>query len=222
MAIINRPPRQQPVRSRVPGLVAAFVIGALVAGGLVFWTTRPSSIEQMASEIRAQSALRDKTQIKALTELARTTRDRLVPVVEGLSRAMPVDGTAGPAVVTTADVENWRKEAAAAAEGFADPPSGETATNVARSTLASAARQLATTVETYAAARDLTGAARTTAMDLAVRQRADALFTWSVGGTALDAVNVDAGYGHQHVFLPTTPGDGALTPDTEPEGSHES
>ncbi len=215
-------PVRRPARGRALGLVAAFVIGALVAGGLVFWTTRPSSIEQMASQIRAESALRDKTQIKTLTELARTTRDRLVPVVEGLSRAMPVDGTAGPAVVTTADVENWRKAATAAADGFADPPSGETATNVARSTLASAARQLATTVDTYAAARDLTGPARTTALDLAARQRADALFTWSVGGTALDAVNVDAGYGHQHVFLPTTPGDGALTPDTEPEGNHES
>jgi hypothetical protein len=202
--------------------VAAFVVGALVAGGLVFWTSRPSSIEQMAGRIRAESALRDKTQIKTLTELARTTRDRLVPVLDGLGRAMPADGTAGPAVVTAADVDNWRKVAAAAALGFADPPSGETATNVARASLTSAVRQIATTVDTYAAARDLDGPARTTAVGLAVRQRADALFTWSVGATALDAVNVDAGYGHQHVFLTTSPDDGALTPDTEPEGSHNS
>ncbi|WP_432924326.1 hypothetical protein ACQPZZ_29210 [Microbispora sp. CA-135349] len=227
MATINRPPRQptpvrRPARGRALGLVAAFVIGALVAGGLVFAVTRPTSVEQIANQIRAESALRDKTQIKTLTELARTSRDRLVPVLEGLGRALPADGTAGPAVVTDADVEEWRKASTAAVDGFADPPSGETATNVARSNLASAVRQIATTVDTYAAARELTGPARTTAMDLAVRQRADALFTWSVGATALDAVNVDAGYGHQHVFLPTTPGDGALTPDTEPEGSHES
>ncbi|MEU6432631.1 hypothetical protein ABZ860_42565 [Microbispora sp. NPDC046973] len=203
-------------------LTVAFALGAIVAGGVVFGATRPSSIEQMADQIRAESALRDKTQIKTLTELARTTRDRLVPVLEGLNRAMPADGTAGPAVVTAADVENWRKAATAAVDGFADPPSGETATNVARSSLASAVRQIATTVDTYAAARDLTGPARTTAMDLVVRQRADAIFTWSVGATALDAVNVDAGYGHQHVFLPTSPGEGALTPDAEPEGSHDS
>ncbi len=223
VAIINRAPRQPaPVRSRVPGLVAAFLIGALVAGGLVFWTTRPSSIEQVADQIRAESALRDKTQITTLTELARTTRDRLVPVTEGLSRAMPVDGTAGPAVVSDADVESWRKAATAAVDGFADPPSGETATNVARSTLASAVRQLATTVDTYASARALEGTARTTALDLAVRQRTNALFAWSVAATALDALNVDAGNGHQHVFLPTSPGEGELTPDTEPEGSHES
>ncbi|MGW0193315.1 hypothetical protein [Nonomuraea sp. NPDC003201] len=89
--------------------------------------------------------------------------------------------------MTAADVEKtWQQAAAAAVQGFADPPSGEAA------------------------------------MDPAVRQRADALFTWSIGATALDAVNIDAGYGHQHVFLPTSPGEGALTPDTEPEGSHDS
>ncbi len=215
-------PVRRPIWGRVLALTVAFALGAIVAGGVVFGVTRPSSIEQMADQIRAESALRDKTQIKTLTELARTTRDRLVPVLDGLGRALPADGTAGPAVVTAADVENWRKAATAAVEGFADPPSGETATNVARSSLASAVRQIATTVDTYAAARDLTGPGRTTAMDLAVRQRADALFTWSVGATALDAVNVDAGYGHQHVFLPTSPGEGDLTPDAEPEGSHDS
>ncbi|GAB3158852.1 hypothetical protein [Microbispora hainanensis] len=224
---MNRPRQPMPVRrppvwGRVLALTAAFALGAMVSGGVVFGMTRPSSIEQMADQIRAESALRDKTQIKTLTELARTTRDRLVPLLDGLGRALPTDGTAGPAVVTAADVENWRKAATAAVEGFADPPSGETATNVARSSLTSAVRQLATTVDIYAAARDLTGPARTAAMDLAVRQRADALFTWSVGATALDAVNVDAGYGHQHVFLPTSPGEGELTPDAEPEGNHDS
>ncbi|ETK33554.1 hypothetical protein [Microbispora sp. ATCC PTA-5024] len=203
-------------------LTVAFALGALVAGGLVFAATRPSSTEQIADRLRAEDAVRDKAQIKELTELARTTRDRLVPVLEGLGRVMPVDGTAGPAVVTPADVAGWRQAAAAAVDGFADPPSGETATNIARSSLASAVRQIATTVDTYAASRGLTGQIRTTVMDLAVRQRAAALFTWSVGATALDAVNVDAGYGHQHVFLPASSGDGALTPDPEPEGTHES
>ena len=207
---------------RVLALPVAFTLGAIIAGGVVFGVTRPSSIEQMADRLRAESALRDRTQIRTLTELARTTRAQLVPVVDGLGLAMPADVTAGPAAVTAADVENWQKTAAQAVEGFADPPSGETATNVARSSLASAVRQIATTIDTYAVARGLTGPARTAAMDLTVRQRADALFTWSVGATALDAVNIDAGYGHQHVFLPTSPGEGALTPDTEPEGSHNS
>ncbi|MBB6551325.1 hypothetical protein [Nonomuraea rubra] len=223
-ATIRRPGPPAPARgatwARVLALAVAFALGAIVAGGVVFWLTRPDSIEQTADRLRAESALRDKTQIKTLTELARGTRSSLIPVLHGLNLAMPADGTAGPAAVTAADVENWRKTATAAVAGFADPPSGETATNVARASLASAVRQFATTVDTYAAARDLTGPARAAVLDLAVRQRADALYTWSIGATALDALNIDAGYGHQHVFLPTSPGEGALTPDTEPEGSH--
>jgi hypothetical protein len=223
---INRPRQPTPVPraswGRVLALMLAFALGSIVAGGVVFAVNRPSPVKQMADRLRAESALRDKTQIKTLTELARSTRARLVPVLDGMGRAIPADGTAGPVAVTAADVATWQKAAAAAVDGFADPPSGETATNVARASLTSAVRQIATTVDTYAAARNLTGPARATATDLAVRQRADALFTWSVGATALDAVNVDAGYGHQHVFLPTSPGEGALTPDTEPEGSHNS
>ncbi|MEU0565029.1 hypothetical protein ABZ297_06495 [Nonomuraea sp. NPDC005983] len=91
---------------------------------------------------------------------------------------------------------------------------------MARSSLASAVRQIATTVDTYASSQALTGPIRETVTALAIRQRADAIFTWSIGATALDAVNVDAGYGHQHVFLPASPGSGALTADPEHEGSN--
>ncbi|MER7503960.1 hypothetical protein AB0L05_14420 [Nonomuraea pusilla] len=200
-------------------LAIAFALGALVCGGLVFAVTRPASTEQAADSLRAQSALRDREQIEALTELARATRDRLAPVLDGLERALPADPRAGGAAPAAADVARWRKAAAAAVEDFADPPSGETATNVARSSLASAVRQISTAVDTYAASQALTGSARKTVMLLAGRQRADAIFTWSVGATALDAVNVGAGHGHQHVFLPASPGSEALTADPEPEGS---
>src|SRR5690606_2083805 len=160
-------------RGRVLALAFAFALGALLAGGVVFGVTRPSSIEQAADRLRAESALRDQTQIKTLTELARDTRTRLLPVLDGLALALPGEGAAGPVAVTAADVEKWRQAADAAVQGFADPPSGETATNVARSSLASAVRQFATTVDTYAMARDLTGPARAAALDLAARQRAD-------------------------------------------------
>ncbi|WP_214316911.1 hypothetical protein [Nonomuraea sediminis] len=197
-------------------LATAFTLGALVAGGSVFAVTRPDSTERTVERLRSEAALRDKEQIKALTELARTTRDRLTPVLDGLDRAMPT----GPAAAPPADVAKWRQAAAAAVKDFADPPSGETATNVARSSLASAVRQLATTVDTYASSQALAGPTRETVLALAIRQRADAIFTWSVGATALDAVNVDAGYGHQHVFLPVSPGSGALTADPEHQGSN--
>ncbi|MEW2490603.1 hypothetical protein [Streptomyces sp. NPDC048411] len=162
-------------------LAAAFTLGALLVGGLVFAGTRASSTERTADRIRVEAAQRDKEQIKALTELARTTCDRLVPVLDGLDRAMPADGSTRPAAVTSADVVGWRRAATAAVEAFADPPSGETATNVARSSLASAVRQITTTVDTYATSRALTGSTRETVVALAVRQRADAIFTWSTG-----------------------------------------
>ncbi|MER6945826.1 hypothetical protein ABT294_17520 [Nonomuraea sp. NPDC000554] len=201
-------------------LVAAFTLGALVAGGSVFAVARPSSTERTVERLQAEAALRDKEQIKALTELARTTRDRLTPVLDGLERILPIEPPAEGGTAPPADVAKWRQAAAAAVKDFADPPSGETATNVARSSLASAVRQIATTVDTYASSQALTGPTRETVTGLAIRQRADAIFTWSVGATALDAVNVDAGYGHQHVFLPVSPGSGALTADPEHEGSH--
>ncbi|MEU8192790.1 hypothetical protein AB0C10_03295 [Microbispora amethystogenes] len=233
---------RQPARSnRVLAPVAAFVIGAVVAGGVVFAATRPDATEQAVNRIRAEDAVRDKAQIKELTELARTTRDKLVPVLEGLERVMPVEGDAAfPAAVpsaaapsaaasasaeggkpekaTGADIANWRQATAAAVQSFADPPSGETYTNLARSGLASGVRQLATTVDSYVAAQALTGPARTNMLALAARQRMDAIFTWSVGATALDAVSVDAGSGHQHVYLPAAPGSGALTADDSEEG----
>jgi hypothetical protein len=172
----NRPrqpaPARPATRGRVLALAFAFALGALVAGGVVFGVTRPSSIEQATDRLRAESALRDRTQIRTLTELARGTRTRLLPVLDGLALALPGDGAAGPVAVTAADVEKWRQAAAAAVQGFADPPSGETATNVARSSLASAVRQFATTVDTYTMARGLTGPARVAALDLVTRQRA--------------------------------------------------
>ncbi|MFE7329641.1 hypothetical protein ACFU8W_32660 [Streptomyces sp. NPDC057565] len=211
-------------RRRLFALATAFTLGALLTGALMLAVTRPSSTERSVERLQAEAALRDKEQIKALTELARTTRDRVTFVLDGLEKAMPTEppagGGTGPVAAPPTDVAQWRQAAAAAVKGFADPPSGETATNVARSSLASAVRQIATTVDTYASSQALTGPNRETMTALAIRQRADAIFTWSIGATALDAVNVDAGYGHQHVFLPASPGSGALTTDPEHEGSN--
>lgn len=205
-------------------LATAFTLGALAASGLVLAATRPSPTERTAERLRSEAAQRDRQQIKELTTLARTTRDRLLSVLDGLEKAMPVDPPAtvgtGRVEAPPADVVTWQQAAAAAVEEFADPPSGETATNVARSSLASGIRQIAITVDTYAHAQALTGPSRESVTALAIRQRTDAIITWSIGATALDAVNVDAGYGHQHVFLPASSGSGALTADPEHERSN--
>lgn len=180
---------------RVLPAVLAFVVGAVVFGFGGYLVGRPSEEAQMAADIRAADTARDKVQIKELTDLARTTRDELMPVAEGLA-------TPG------GDAAAWQRTVEAAATSFDDPPSGTTATNVARGGLAAAVDQLAVAVTAYQQGHH----------DLATRQRDLAVTAWSVAATQLDQVNVDAGYGHQHVFLQSEPGGEAFTPDDAPEG----
>ncbi|MDG4780911.1 hypothetical protein O7614_14795 [Micromonospora sp. WMMD961] len=56
-------------------------------------------------------------------------------------------------------------------------------------------------------------------LDVTTRQAAEAATVWSVAATQLDQINVDAGHGHQHVFLDTDPPAGAVTPDGAAEGT---
>jgi hypothetical protein len=184
--------------------VVGFAIGAVLFGVGGYLVGQPGEQERMAADIRAADAVRDKEQIRSLTELARTTRDAIAPVVAGLA------GEAG-----AADVAAWQRAVESAATSFDDPPSGATATNVARGSLATAVDQLAVAVDAYQ--QSLTGGAAL--RDLATRQRELAVTTWSVGATQLDQVNVDAGYGHQHVYLEGDQHGEAFTPDSAPEGT---
>lgn len=181
--------------------VVAFLVGAVVFGFGGYLVGKPTEEAQMAADIRAADATRDQEQIVSLTDLARKTADDLAPVLTGMAQP----------TAPAADVATWRQTVAAAAKSFDDPPSGTTATNVARSSFAAAVDQLAVAVDTY----QLGASARA----LADRQRDLAVTTWSVGATQLDQVNVDAGHGHQHVFLEAGDHTGALTPDDAPEGS---
>jgi hypothetical protein len=184
-----------PVWRRVLPAVLAFVVGAVVFGVGGYLVGRPSEETQMAADIRASDAARDKVQIKELTDLARDLKDDLAPVLEGLA-------------THTGDAATWQRTVDAAAKEFDNPPSGTTATNVARGSLAAAIDQLALAVTAHQQGQH----------DLATRQRDLAVRTWSVGATQLDQVNIDAGYGHQHVYLESAPGGEAFTPDDAPEG----
>jgi hypothetical protein len=192
-----------PTRSVWLPALLAFAVAAVVFGVGGYLVGRPAETDRMAEDIRAADAVRDKQQIKELTGLARATRDDLAPVVTGLAG----DGTA-------ADVQTWRRIVDAAVTSFADPPSGSTATNVARGSLAGAVDQLDLAVAAFE--QSLAGGAG--AKELAVRQKDLAVTAWSVGATQLDQINVDAGYGHQHVYLEADPDGEAFTPDGEPEG----
>jgi hypothetical protein len=177
-------------------VLVGFVAGAVLFGVGGYLVGRPGEQERMADDIRASDAARDKQQVKELTDLARTAKDDLVPVVDGLKKG-------------TGDAATWQRTVAAAAKSFGDPPSGSTATNVARGSLTTAVDQLAVAVDTY-----LQGPAL---RQLATRQLDLAVTTWSIGATQLDQINVDAGYGHQHVYL--SDNSEAFTPDGAEEGT---
>lgn len=179
----------------LPALLA-FIVAAVVFGVGGYLVGRPGEQERMTEDIRASDAARDKEQIKSLTDLARTTKDDLAPIVTGLAGSP-----------TAADLAAWQQTVDEAAKSFDDPPSGATATNVARGSLATAVDQLSVAVGTY----------QRGPRDLAERQRDLAIMTWSVGATQLDQINIDAGYGHQHVYLAGN--DGAFTSDGAPEGT---
>ncbi|GIG90697.1 hypothetical protein Pen02_56330 [Plantactinospora endophytica] len=167
--------------------------------------------------MRAEEARRDAAQIVDLTTQARQVQESLVPVLDGLAAAVPVNAAAGP-LAAPADVTGWQATTAKAVEGFADPPSAGTGVNIARSGLAAAVRALDLAVDTYAAALAVPPANRAQVLELAGRQRDVAVAAWSTAATQLDVLNVDAGNGHAHVFLPAVPGQGALTADGAAEG----
>jgi hypothetical protein len=183
------PPRwsAQPEQARVsrPWWVLAVLVSGLLFGA-GYLVGAPSSSQRQIDQLQQADLVRDKEQIVALTTLARSTRD---------------------------EVAGWQRVVDAAVASFANPPSGMTATNVARGGLAAGVNELASAIRTYALgdSKDV--------RDVAARERTLAVTVWSVASTQLDQINIDAGYGHQHVFLPADPGSGAFTSDGAPEGT---
>jgi len=217
-------PPGTPLARRLAPLVIAFALGALLAAPIGAVTAGDSTdtgdsapADDRVAQLQAQEEERNAAQIVELTSLARRTQESLLPVLDGLAGAVPAGQPPGPAAPQS-DVEGWRGITRNVVEDFANPPSGGTGVNIARSGLAAAVRALDAAVDTYAAALALPEDARGTLLELAGRQRDIAVTTWSVAATQLDVLNVDAGNGHTHVFLPAAPGQGALTADGVPEG----
>lgn len=198
-------------------MLIAFAVGALLAAPIGAFAAGGSSPENdRVAELKAEEAKRDATQIAELTATARNLRESLVPVLDGLATAVPPGKAAGPAA-SQSDVDKWQAVTGKAVEEFANPPSGGTGVNIARSGLAAAVRSLDAAVDTYAAALSRPDG-RDDLFALAGRQRDIAVATWSTAATQLDVLNIDSGHGHAHVFLPAAPGQGALTADGAPEG----
>jgi hypothetical protein len=176
------------------------------------------SIETEAEQLRRQTQVRDKEQVKELTDRMRGTVDALGPVLSGINRTLPPGTEKIRALARPAAVAKWRRTVAEENEFFAETVSGETGTNVARGGFSAALDTLANAVDTYALALNQPGA-RARLLGSARRQRDLAIRTWSVAATQLDAINIATGYGHQHVYLGGSEDAGGFGADPAPEGS---
>jgi hypothetical protein len=210
---------------RLPGGVVGAVIGLLVAAAVGVFigvqVASPSATDAAIASLQAEEAKRDATQIVELTKLARDTATQIKPVVDGLRTALPAAEGATPATsqpVTDQQLAQWKELMAQQVAKHQETPSGTTATNVARSGLRNAVSQLSVALDTFAAARALPADLQTSVLAVASQQRQLAVIGWSVAATQLDQINVDAGNGHQHVYLSDSQEGGATVGDGSPEG----
>ncbi|MEV6814320.1 hypothetical protein [Micromonospora sp. NPDC051296] len=199
----------------VVGAVAAALVVGLVGGLIGYVVGRPSPTESSIAHLHEAEAERDVQQIIELTGMARRTRDELSPILVAVKEETEAGRTP-----EASQVRQWQQTMRRLTEQFDNPPSGTTATNVARSGLRSAVEQAAVAVDSVALVAAGPAAVRDDQLALAARQADLASATWSVAATQLDQINIDAEQGHQHVYLNTGAGDGVIGPDGAAEGSH--
>ena len=207
----------------VIGLLVAVLAGVAlaVAGGDDDETpAQPAAAPAAAEspeEIAAGFDARDKEQIEQLTVDAEAAAERLAPVMAGLEKALPREG--GPAGQVPADrVQEWLDLARDAAAPYQESISGSTGHNVARNAIRAALDGLVNAIETYRLAAE-PGADVAAVHAQAAAQRDNAIRTWSTAGVQVDAINIEAGFGHQHIAGLGGPEGGAQPPDTLPEGT---
>ena len=177
-----------------------------------------AEIESEAEVFRRQTQVRDKEQVKELTDRMRGTAEDLAPMLTGMAKALPPGAKRVGPPAPASDVEEWRRAVREADEYFAETVSGETGTNVARGGFAAALDALGESVETYRLAIEQPGARRQL-FERARTQRDLAVRSWSVAATQLDAINIATGYGHQHVYLGGAEASGGFGADPVPEGT---
>jgi hypothetical protein len=202
-------------------LVPLAVIAVLAFGGNDPAEPAPTDadrVESEAEELRSQFAERDKAQIEELTTRTRSMVEDFTPVIVGLGKTLPPATKRTGPLAPAGQVDEWRTRVREADEYFEETVSGETATNVARNGFGNAVDVLVEAVETYKLALEQPSL-RPTLLERARGQRDLAARTWSTAATQLDFINIEAGFGHQHVTFPSSAGPGAVPPDTLPEGT---
>ncbi len=178
--------------------------------------TPDPSVEREIERLRRVTQTRDKEQVEELTNRMRKYSDELRPVVAGLAKTLPPgrENAVGP-LADEDEVDKWIRRTHQAREFFEESVSGDTGTNVARGAFAAAVRSLAEVAQTYKLALD-EPAARAALLERVRAQRDLATRAWDTASVQIDAINIAAGFGHQHV-----PGLGAggVPPDSLPEGT---
>jgi hypothetical protein len=200
----------------VVGLLVAVLAGAVViATGGDEESATPTSAEesqiQSPEELEKQFAERDREQIESLTAQAREISDGLAPTMAAFNRALR-DGDAPPPASG-----QWLSQTRRHAATFRESVSGETATNVARLGLRASLEGLVNAIDLYRLGGDAPN--RRAIVARAREQRDIAVRTWSAATIQIDAINIEAGFGHQHVPQLAGAATGALPPDTLPEGT---
>ncbi|WP_127500379.1 hypothetical protein [Actinoplanes solisilvae] len=167
----------------------------------------------MVAELERAEVARDVQQVADLTTMAREIRDQITPMVA----AMTPEAAAGQKP-DAAQVGRWQQDMGRIEAKFDDPPSGTTATNVARGGLRNAVQLVRLSVDAYAAGLGAPAGQQHQWLAMAERQGVLAVTAWSVAATQLDQINIDAGHGHQHVHLELGQHEGGFTADHESEG----
>lgn len=212
------------------GVLAGGAVGALIApDDTARDDARPARVDGVdvrVAELEAEAATRDAEALEQLNDQATDLLDVLGPVVTGSGAHVvgPEPDATVPAVPAGGDVDSWRVALVDGRAILGDPPSAGTGVNVARAGLVAALGDLTTAVDALALAVQTAAAGGDPepAQRLAGSALRGAAATWSVGATQLDAVNVEAGNGHVHLYLPPVAGSGALTADPEPTDRTES
>jgi len=171
-------------------------------------STRETNDVPTVEELEKQFAERDREQIEEMTKQARSIADALAPPLRAFGSALREGGTPSPAS------SQWLDKAQSYAAMFQESESGETATNVARAALRSSLEGFVSAIAIYR----LSGH-RAAIVQRAREQRDIAIRTWSAATMQIDAINIDAGFGHQHVPQLGAENAGGIPPDSLPEGT---
>lgn len=126
--LADKPDERRRRTARIVAVAGAIALVTALLGGLVgYQVGRPDATAETIASIQEADAKRDAQQIVELTETARRVRDQVAPVLTAVKEEKTAGRAPDPGRART-----WQDTMRKAAEPFADPPSGSTATNVAR------------------------------------------------------------------------------------------